>query len=82
MRRPMLSTIPAIPIAIDSAIRPDAASASVAPTAASPLRTTAKDEANPTKAATRPAVIGCATVREGIGVSPAGRINLAIIRKR
>ena len=50
--------MPAIPIVIDSAINPEAACASVAPTAVSPLRITAKDEAKPTKAVMIPATIG------------------------
>ena len=50
--------MPATPIAIASAIRPDAACASLAPTADSPLRTTANELAKPTKAATTPAATG------------------------
>src|SRR5580704_8205141 len=50
MRVQTLSTTPARPIAIDSATRPEAACASLAPTATSPLSTTANELAKPTKA--------------------------------
>src|SRR3984957_20670109 len=43
MRDHRLSTMPTRPIAMASAISPEAASASVAPTAVSPLRMTAKE---------------------------------------
>ena len=43
MRDQKLSAMPASPIAIDSAIRPEAACASLAPTAVRPLRMTAKE---------------------------------------
>ena len=59
MRHHRLSAIPATPIAIESAMSPDAASTSLAPTAVNPLRMTAKDEAKPTKPVTRPAATGC-----------------------
>ena len=58
MRVARLSTMPATPMAIASAIRPEAACASLAPTAESPLRTTANELAKPTKAATTPATTG------------------------
>ena len=58
MRDAKLRPMPATPMAIDKAIRPDAASPSLAPTAVSPLMMTAKEEANPTKAATMPATTG------------------------
>ena len=46
---------PQMPIAIETAIRPDAASASEAPTARNPCTTTANELAKPTKAASNPA---------------------------
>ena len=58
MRNQRLSTMPAIPIAIESAIKPDAACASLAPTAVRPFRTTAKELAKPTKALATPAAMG------------------------
>src|SRR5208337_3846728 len=58
MRDARLRPMPATPMAIDRAIRPDAASPSLAPTAVSPLMMTAKEEANPTKAVTMPATTG------------------------
>src|SRR5580698_2915828 len=51
MRDHRLNTMPASPIAMESAISPEAASASLAPTAVSPFRMTAKELAKPTKAA-------------------------------
>ncbi len=51
--------MPARPIAIDSAISPDAACAWSAPTDCNPLSTTANELAKPTKAATSPAMMGC-----------------------
>src|SRR5271170_4747947 len=58
MRNQRLSTMPASPIAMESAIKPDAACASLAPTDVRPLRTTAKELAKPTKAAATPAAMG------------------------
>src|SRR5208283_2130400 len=79
IRHATLSPIPANPIAIDKAIRPDAASALLAPTAVSPLMMTAKDEANPTKAVMTPATIGCIADRGVIGVSPTASRNRDIL---
>ena len=56
MRVFRLKMIPPRPIAIDNAMRPEAASASLAPTAFSPCTTTAKELAKPTKAASAPAI--------------------------
>ena len=53
------SRMPASPMAIDSAISPEAACAGEAPTAASPCSTTAKEEAKPTKPASSPAETAC-----------------------
>ena len=50
-----LSQIAHTPMAIDRAIRPDAASSRVAPTATSPCTITAKELAKPTNAANTPA---------------------------
>ena len=54
------SSTVAMPIASDSAINPDAASASLAPTAVNPLSTTANELAKPTKAMTKPVAMGAA----------------------
>src|SRR6185437_3533652 len=54
-RRQKLTRMAQTPIATASAIRPDAASAWDAPTAINPCRTTAKEEAKPTNAASTPA---------------------------
>src|SRR5271166_2823351 len=67
IRYATLRPIPATPIAIDRAIRPEAASALLAPTAVSPLMITAKDEANPTNAVMIPATIGCVGEYDVIG---------------
>ena len=58
-RRQRLNRIAQRPIAIDSAMSPDAACAGDAPIAVSPFRTTANDDANPTKAARTPARKAC-----------------------
>jgi len=58
-RRHRLNKTPQSPIAMASAISPDAAWDGEAPMAVRPFSTTAKDEANPTKAARIPAKILC-----------------------
>ena len=63
MRNQRLSPIPASPIAIVTAMRPDAACASVAPAADRPFRITAKVLAKPAKAVTSPAEMGGRTER-------------------
>src|SRR5579863_4816084 len=64
-----------MPMAIDSAIRPEAASASLAPIAVRPLSTTGKDEAKPTKEATRPATMAWRMEGRGMGD---GRVHRAV----
>jgi hypothetical protein len=49
-----LSTMPHRPMAMDSAISPDVACASLAPAATMPCTTTAKELAKPTNATSRP----------------------------
>jgi len=56
-RGPRLRMIPHKPIVIVSAISPDAAWVGVAPTATKPCKTTAKDDAKPTNAASNPIII-------------------------
>ncbi len=58
--------MPHSPIAMASAVRPEAACAAVAPTAVSPWRTTAKEDAKPTKAASSPAKSACAEKEESM----------------
>jgi len=59
IRRHRLSAMPHSPKATDSAIRPEAACAGSAPMAVRPRRITAKELANPTKLASRPALSAC-----------------------
>ena len=54
-----LSTIAQSPMETDRAISPEAACASLAPTPVSPCSTTAKEEAKPTKAVSRPMKSAC-----------------------
>ena len=68
MRNHRLSTTPASPMAIASAIRPEAACASFAPAASRPRSTTAKELAKPTKAVTRPAATGAKFAERDIGI--------------
>ena len=87
IRNQRLNTMPASPIAIESIIRPDAACASLAPTAVKPLSTTAKELAKPTKAVTTPAPIGTARdaldiQRLGSGRSGKSSRSLARARRR
>ncbi len=70
IRRHRLSTIPQSPMAMERAMRPEAASAGPAPMARRPCRTTAKEEAKPTKPDSSPAA---RAGREGMRTSPGQR---------
>src|ERR1700677_712577 len=87
IRNHKLDTMPASPIAIESIIKPDAACASLAPTAVKPLSTTAKELAKPTKAVTTPAPMGTASddldmQRPGSGERESVGASLARPRRR
>jgi hypothetical protein len=66
MRFQSESTMPQSPMAMETAINPDAAWEGLAPMATKPCSTTAKEEAKPTIPANNPAEIACI----GISVFP------------